>query len=194
RSHLKVLYRNILQSDDVELRRRRCAGAKIQLENTLKKYQETEQNGEESYKNMLRRHYAMVHPEATEAEIEEHITNTPNDQVFASAILRKNEASHTVQLVKDRHQDIVEITRMIGELDLLFRQVHELVEEQQESLQKVDEKVMIVNDQLSEGNSELDKSKTIMLSLRTKHRILTLMAIIVLVIIAVIIYFAVRKK
>ncbi|ORX89826.1 t-SNARE [Basidiobolus meristosporus CBS 931.73] len=194
KEHLKVLYRNILQSDDVELRRKRCAGAKQQLESTVKKYRETERNGQENYRNVLRRHYVMVNPEATEVEIEDYVASEPNDQIFASAILRKNNAKATAQLVRDRHQDIVEITRMIVELDSLFRQVHEMVEEQQEIIQHVEEKVVVANDQLSEGNRELDRTKKIMLQLRAKYKMLTLIAIIILVVVAVVIYIAIRKK
>ncbi|KAK9765919.1 hypothetical protein K7432_005360 [Basidiobolus ranarum] len=194
KSNLKDLHRNVLESDDVELRRRRCASAKAQLENTLRRYRETEQIGQENYKNMLRRHYAMVNPEATDNEVEEYIQRDPSGQVFANAILRKNEANQTLQLVKDRHQDIIEITRMINELDSLFRQVHDMVEEQQETIQQVEEKIMITNDHLNDANGELEKSKELISSNRSTYRIMALVALLIVIALAVVIYFTLRKK
>ncbi|KAK9707987.1 hypothetical protein K7432_009887, partial [Basidiobolus ranarum] len=191
KSNLKDLL-NALQSDDVELRRRRWAGARLQLENTLTKYRETEKTGQENYKNMLRRHYALVNPDASDKEVEEYIKRDPSGYVFANAILRQNDAIQTIQLVQDRHQDMFEITRMISELDSLFSEVHEMVEEQQEMIQQVDEKALIANDHLYDANSELEKSKVIMLKASTKYRIMALVALVIVIVVAVIVYFVLK--
>ncbi|KAI9753148.1 MAG: hypothetical protein M4579_005311 [Chaenotheca gracillima] len=110
------------------------AALKRSFDKELQGYQEEERTYQRRYRDQIARQYRIVNPDADAAEVEE-ATNADwgNEGVFQTALKsnRTGAVRSTLDTVRARHTDIVRIEKTLMDLELLFRQLGEVVEVQE---------------------------------------------------------------
>jgi syntaxin 1B/2/3 len=145
----------------LESRSQRDATKKTQAENVkrqfmadIQKYQTTEANFRQRYREVAERQYRIVRPEATDAEVREAIDDAQGQQIFSQALLnsnRRGQARTALTEVQTRHREIQKIEQTMTELAQLFHDMEILVAEQEEPVRHIDEQATQVQGDIEQG-------------------------------------------
>jgi len=166
----------------------------------IQNYQTVEQQYRQKYKQRLERQYKIVKPDATQEEIRAAVDDDSGGQVFSQALMNTNrygESKAAYREVQERHKDIQKIERTLAELAQLFNDMSILVEQQDETLDVIEETAAHVEKDTETGLGYTTKAVDSARAARKKRWICFGLFALLLVIVAIIIAVVVlqnRKK
>ncbi|KAK9703580.1 hypothetical protein K7432_010643 [Basidiobolus ranarum] len=181
-------------SADAQIRKNRHAALKTKFMDSLRSYQNVEIKYKEKYRQMMERQIRIVNPSATDEEIEAALDNGQGG-VFAQAIVNSNrttEARNVYRAVQDRHDDIMKIEKTIIELSNLFQEMQLLVEAQDEVVHQIETQIGEAVIHTGQADKELGGAVNNATSARKKRWCILITVIILIIAIALVIYFQVR--
>ncbi|KAJ1969424.1 hypothetical protein IWQ62_000630 [Dispira parvispora] len=182
-------------SPDASSRKGRATALTRQFQESISNYQQIENTYWQKSRDRLKRQYKVAKPTAGDEEIEQALDDERAGQIFTQSLLtssRMGEARRVLREVESRQQEMRQIEKKALELNALFIQLNEIVNTQQEVIDKIE---VQVNDTVADtmaANEQVEKAVSIRKRTRKKLWILTAVVIILLIAIALILYFTLR--
>lgn len=130
-----------------------------------------------------------VKPDATPQEIET-VLESDNPQIFQQALLQSNrygQANSAYKEVQQRHEDIKRIEQTLTELAQLFNDMAMMIEQQDETINVVEQQAVGVNKDMEDGSRQLDTAVISAKKARRKKWICFWITVLILVIIAAVV-------
>jgi syntaxin 1B/2/3 len=123
----------------------------------------TEFNGRETafkhaVRDQMRREYKIVNPYASQEQIEDAVPNAEPQQMFQQALMQSNrmgQANTTLNAVRQRNEAIKKIESDIVEIARMFKEMENMVVQQEEAVVNIEQKGEEVVDNMDKGNQEL---------------------------------------
>ncbi|KZT67693.1 t-SNARE [Daedalea quercina L-15889] len=173
---------------DARIRNNQTGVLRTKFVELLQNYQQVERDYRQKYKQRVERQFRIVKPDATPEEIDEVVNNVHGggDQVFAQALTsstRYGESRQAYREVQDRHQDILRIERTLEELAQMFNDMSVLVNQQEESIDAINNTAQDVEYNTEQGLKQTEKA---VVHARRARRMRWICFIIVLIICAVV--------
>jgi len=104
----------------------------------MEQYQASQAKYQKQYRENVERQIKIVKPEVTQQEVEETVQSGNADRIFASKLVdRRAAAESALTYIKDRHDEIVKITKSLEELHNLFIDMNVLIQEQGEMINSI---------------------------------------------------------
>ncbi|KAI8913403.1 t-SNARE [Gorgonomyces haynaldii] len=153
------------------------------------KFQKTQNQFKQKYQEKIKREVRIVKPDATEQEVQQAI-QTGN--VFAQQITGRQQKE--LEQVQARHLEIRKIEESVEQLALLFQDMQELLNTQEQQINVINTQVDDVVVQLEQGGKEIQKATQIRENTRKNMRYLVVGGVILVLIIALVVYFMTKKK
>jgi len=187
---IKALERQKVSGRDGQIRKQQTGLVKTKFVEAIQNYQTVEQQHRQKYKQRLERQYKIVKPDASPEEIRAVVEDDNGGQIFSQALLNTNrygESKAAYREVQERHKDIQKIERTLGELAQLFNDMSILVEQQDETLDVIEDTAAHVEKDTEVGLDHTVKAVASGRAARKKRWICFGLIILLLVIIAIII-------
>lgn len=187
---IKALERQRGSARDAQVRKQQTGLVKSKFMEAIQSYQTVEQQHRQKYRQRLERQYKIVKPDATPEEIRAVVEDDNGGQIFSQALLNTNrygESKAAYREVQERHKDIQKIERTLAELAQLFNDMSILVEQQDETLDVIEETAAHVEKDTEAGLGHTMKAVESARSARKKRWICFGLFILLLVIVAIII-------
>ncbi|KAJ2448190.1 hypothetical protein EV183_005563 [Coemansia sp. RSA 2336] len=168
-----------------------CEDVKAMMEgysNVAKKYSS-------QYREKLKTQYRIANPSATEEEIDDAVYNDNAHQAFATAVSNSSKvqsATRVLSNVKQRHDDVKKIEKTIEELAAMIFEMAQMVDEQQEAIDHIEDAIEESSAQVEEGHKAIGQAIVYRKKSRKRAWIFILLAVILLVVIGVVLYFKLR--
>lgn len=197
---IKALERQRAPGRDGEVRKQQTGLVKSKFMEAIQNYQTVEQQYRQKYKQRLERQYKIVKPDATPEEIRAVVEDDNGGQVFSQALLNTNrygESKAAYREVQERHKDIQKIERTLAELAQLFNDMSILVEQQDETLDVIEETAAHVEKDTEAGLGHTYKAVDSARAARKKRWICFGLIILLLLVVAIVIAVVIlnnRKK
>jgi len=194
---IKALERQKVSGRDGQIRKQQTGLVKTKFVEAIQNYQTVEQQHRQKYKQRLERQYKIVKPDASPEEIRAVVEDDNGGQVFSQALLNTNrygESKAAYREVQERHKDIQKIERTLAELAQLFNDMSILVEQQDETLDVIEDTATHVEKDTEAGLSHTMKAVESGRAARKKRWICFGLIVLLLVIIAIIIAIVVTKQ
>ncbi|KAI5308324.1 Plasma membrane t-SNARE, secretory vesicle fusion, partial [Ascosphaera atra] len=160
------------------------------LKAAIESYQKMQVDFRKGFEDQAARQYRIVRPEATEAEVQEAVQDTANQQIFSQALIqsdRRGDAQKVSDLVRQRHADIQKIERDFEELAQMFADLDALVIQQEPAVQQIDEQGQTVVENIGEANQQIDSAIEKAKARNRKKWWCVLIAILIIIVIVVVI-------
>lgn len=197
---IKALERQRASGRDAQVRKQQTGLVKAKFIEAIQNYQTVEQQHRQKYKQRLERQYKIVKPDATPEEIRAVVEDDNGGQVFSQALLNTNrygESKAAYREVQERHKDIQKIERTLAELAQLFNDMSILVEQQDETLDVIEETAAHVEKDTEVGVGHTVQAVESARAARKKRWICFGLLVLILVVVAIVIAVVVlnnRKK
>jgi len=197
---IKALERRGGSGRDGQIRRQQTGLVKSKFVEAIQNYQTVEQQFRQKYKQRLERQYKIVKPDATPEEIRAVVEDDNGGQVFSQALMNSNrygESKAAYREVQERHKDIQKIERTLTELAQLFNDMSILVEQQDETIDTIEDTATHVEKDTEVGLGHTTTAVTSARAARKKRWICFGLLILLLIIVAIVIAVVVinnRKK
>lgn len=197
---IKALERQRASGRDAQVRKQQTGLVKAKFIEAIQNYQTVEQQHRQKYKQRLERQYKIVKPDATPEEIRAVVEDDNGGQVFSQALLNTNrygESKAAYREVQERHKDIQKIERTLAELAQLFNDMSILVEQQDETLDVIEETAAHVEKDTEVGVGHTVQAVESARAARKKRWICFGLFVLILVVVAIVIAVVVlnnRKK
>lgn len=170
------------------------------LRAVITKYREVEAEFRKDFGEQAKRQYAIVNPNATQAELNQ-IADDPQivQQVFQQAMMsgnRQGQARAALTAVQDRDAELQKIEQQIVELAQLMNQMDELVEQQDVQIIEIEQKGEEVVENLDKGNEEMKVAVVTARKTRKKKWICLgiCVTIVVIIVVAVVAYVMINRS
>ncbi|CAG8750338.1 6361_t:CDS:2, partial [Racocetra persica] len=138
-------------------------------------------------KERIARQYKIANPQALQEEIDDYVSNSSNQPVFANAV-RTGEARNALAEVQKRHGDIKQIESTITELVSLVQEMELTVNSQDPIIGDIENNTEKVTTELEQASHDIAKARESSLGARKKKWIFFgIIALVILIIIAIII-------
>ncbi len=137
-----------------------------------------------------------VFPEATEEEVQQAISESDNNQIFAEAVMnsnRRGQAEAALNEVQTRHRDIQQISRTMNELAELFEDMQQLVAEQEPIVATIENKAQEAQQDIEGGVAQTNKAVKSARAMRKKKWWCLLILVIIAVILIAVLVPTLRK-
>ena len=182
------------QRKDLNLCKTQCTSMTKKFSKAISKYQKSQINFKNAERKRLERQYKIVHPEATPEEIDRVLNNDSSDstQIFIQRMLTrsKQEESDTImQETKERHQNIKRLAKSIQELQQLYMDMQNILEEQDEIMIIIGEDIEAAKDDGSNAHDEVRQAVIDKHQARRKWIYLSCFIFVLLLICIMVIYF-----
>ncbi|KAI5289031.1 Plasma membrane t-SNARE, secretory vesicle fusion, partial [Ascosphaera aggregata] len=168
----KTLYRSLIERMKT-LKRAPDAGSSMnsqqigkverRLKGAIESYQKMQVDFRKGYEEQVARQYRIVRPDATDAEVQEAVEDTSNQQIFSQALIqsdRRGDAQKVSALVRQRHADIQKIEHDFEELAQMFTDLNTMIVQQEPAVQQIDEQGQTVVQNVGEANAQIDEAIT----------------------------------
>jgi len=188
---IKALERQGGSGRDGQIKKQQTGLVKSKFVEAIQNYQTVEQQHRQKYKQRLERQYKIVKPDATPDEVRAAVEDdSGGGQVFSQALRNSNrfgESRAAYREVQERHKDIQKIERTLTELAQLFNDMSILVEQQDETVDAIEDAAVHVEKDTEVGLGHTTQAVTSARAARKKRWICFGLMVLLLVIIAVII-------
>ncbi|TEB31267.1 syntaxin [Coprinellus micaceus] len=171
---------------DGQVRKQQTAVVKQKFVEAIQGYQGVEQQYRVKYKQRMERQFKIVKPDASPEEVKAVVNDEGNGQIFQQALLdsRFTSSRAAYREVQERHEDIKRIERTLAELAQLFNDMSILVEQQDETINTIEQQAFNVQKDTEAGLQYTEKAVDSARAARKKRWICFI--IIVVIIIAVV--------
>ncbi|KAF8654074.1 hypothetical protein AX16_003607 [Volvariella volvacea WC 439] len=186
---IKALERQGGQGRDAQIRKQQTALVKSKFVEAIQNYQAVEQQFRTKYKQRMERQYKIVKPDATPEEVRAVVNDEQGGQVFSQAILsnRYTDSQAAYKEVQARHEDIKRIERTLAELAQLFNDMSILVEQQDETINAIQETAATVEKDTEAGLNYTGKAVDSARAARKKRIICFIIFLVILIIVGVVV-------
>jgi len=197
---IKALERQGGSGRDGQIKKQQTGLVKSKFMEAIQNYQTVEQQYRQRYKQRLERQYKIVKPDATPEEVRAVVEDGEGGQVFSQALMSSNrygESKAAYREVQERHKDIQKIERTLAELAQLFNDMSILVEQQDETVNVIEETAAHVEKDTEAGMGHTIKAVVSARGARKKRWICFGLFVLLLIIVAIVIAVIVlnnRKK
>jgi len=198
---IKTLERQGGSGRDGQAKKQQTGLVKAKFVEAIQNYQTVEQQHRQKYKQRLERQYKIVKPDATPEEVRAVVEDDNGGQVFSQALMNSNrygESKAAYREVQERHKDIQKIERTLAELAQLFNDMSMLVEQQDETINVIEETAAHVEKDTEVGLGHTTQAVTSARAARKKRWIcfglFALLLVIIIIIIAVVVVNNSKKK
>lgn len=157
---------------------------------TMNRFQQMQTTYQTKYKQQLERQYLLVKPTATREELDrltegnDGSSRLLNQQIFAMA--NRAQAQKTLAEMKERQHDIQSIEKSLRELHQMFVDMAMIVEQQGETLDKIQDYVASTVEYTEVAAGEMRGAVSRQKSLQKKKWIMVIICIIILIVVGVI--------
>jgi hypothetical protein len=106
-------------------------------------------------------HILIVRPDTTEEEILETTSEGADTRIFQQALMnsdRRGQARGALKNVRQRHTAIQQIEKTMIELQQLFQDLDAIILEQEPGMHNVEQKALDTNENLEQGNVQIDRA------------------------------------
>ncbi|VDB82788.1 unnamed protein product [Peniophora sp. CBMAI 1063] len=192
---IKALERRGGAGRDGQIRKQQTALVKSKFVEAIQNYQQVEQQYRQRYKQRLERQYKIVNPNATPEEVKAVVNDENGGQIFSQALMNSNrygEARSAYREVQERHEDIKRIERTIAELAQLFNDMSILVEQQDETINVIEQTAANVETDVETGLGYTEKAVVSARAARKKRWICFGIAVVIIIIIVVVVVIEVK--
>jgi len=157
---------------------------------------------EKQYRDRLRERtiaqFKLVHPEWSAEELAIALSN-PQTDVFQKALMastRHSRARSALQEVHNRHNEILEIEKKVGDLATLFNELNIMIDLQEKVVDQIDQDTQKTKVTMEDGNKHISRTKGYLVALRRKKWwcLLVVLLIIAVVVIVVVVTQVVNKN
>lgn len=182
---------------DGQIRKQQTALVKSKFVEAIQSYQQVEQQYRTKYKQRMERQFKIVKPDATPDEVRAVVNDESGGQIFSQALMNSNrlgESRAAYREVQERHEDIKRIERTLGELAQLFNDMSILVEQQEETINYIEQTAATVEKDTEAGLKYTETAVVSARAARKKRWICFALLIVILVIIAIVIVVMVKKN
>lgn len=171
------------------LRKQQTAAVKSKFIEAIQNYQNVEQQFQKRYKQQIERQFKIVKPDATPDEVRAVVNDDGGNagQIFSQALMSSNrfgESRAAYREVQERHEDVKRIERTLAELAQLFNDMSILVEQQDETINAIQNTAFSVEKDTEAGRQQTEKAVT---SARNARRLRWVCFWIILVVIIVVV-------
>jgi len=187
---IKALERQGSSDRSGQIKRQQTGLVKSKFVEAIQNYQTVEQQHRQKYKQRLERQYKIVKPDATPDEIRAVVEDDNGGQVFSQALMSSNrygESKAAYREVQERHKDIQKIERTLAELAQLFNDMSILVEQQDETINVIEDTTTHVEKDAEAGLGHTTKAVVSARGARKKRWICFGLLVLLLVIIAIVV-------
>jgi len=187
---IKALERQRISGRDGQIKKQQTALVKSKFVEAIQSYQSVEQQHRQRYKQRLERQYRIVKPDATPEEVRAVVEDDDGGQIFSQALLGANrygESKAVYREVQERHKDIQKIERTLAELAQLFNDMSILVEQQDETIDVIEDTAGHVEKDTEAGLGHTVKAVESARGARRKRWICFGLIVLLLVIIAIVV-------
>jgi syntaxin 1B/2/3 len=129
------------------------------LKNAIRSYREKDNEFTNELRDQAARQYRLVHPDASQAEVNEFVEDPGRDQqVFASALMRagrSGQATTVENAVRQRSDAIKQIESQMMELADLFNDMDNLVVQQEAAVVNIEQKGEEVVENMDKGTEQI---------------------------------------
>ncbi|KAL8957537.1 MAG: hypothetical protein Q9193_005219, partial [Seirophora villosa] len=124
------------------------------LKTAINEYQQVDSDFRKKLSAQMERQYRIVRPEASDAEVQEAVQDTSNNQLLQSN--RRGQSQSALRAVQGRHEAIQKIERQMIELAQLFQDVDAAIVEQEAPVQQIEKQTENTVEHVTGGNKHLD--------------------------------------
>ncbi|KAL1956084.1 hypothetical protein VTO42DRAFT_7679 [Malbranchea cinnamomea] len=205
-SQTKNLYRNLIermksikQMPDAGSPRNTPQIGRVErrLKAAITSYQKVQTDFRKGLEEQMARQYRIVRPDATDAEVQEAVQDTSNQQIFSQALIqsdRRGDAQKVSQMVRARHAEIQKIERDLIELAQMFTDLDTLVVQQDPATIQIDERGEEIQNNVVKANEEIKGAIEKARARNRKKWWCLLIVVIIIIIIALAVGLAVGLK
>ncbi|PGH28048.1 hypothetical protein AJ80_00303 [Polytolypa hystricis UAMH7299] len=198
-SQTKNLYRNLIermkvikQSPDAGSQRNAPQIGRVErrLKQAITTYQKVQTDFRKGLEQQMARQYRIVRPDATDAEVQEAVQDTSNQQIFSQALIqsdRRGDAQKVSQMVRARHEEIQKIERDFVELAQMFQDLDNLVVQQEAPVVRIDEGAEEATTNVVKANEEIKGAIDKARARNRKKWWCVLICLLIIIVIAVVI-------
>ncbi|KAJ2785494.1 hypothetical protein GGI15_001888 [Coemansia interrupta] len=162
----------------------------------ISRYRQMEHESSKRQRARLERQYKIVRPDATDEEARQAAESDHAAQIFSQAVVgssRTQEARRVLQDVQLRQEQIQNIEKSIIQLAEMFNEVSAMVNQQQQQIDDIEAAVEQTHTHIEEGYKETQKAVVQVKKSRKKKWWLLALVFVLLVAIALVLYFKLRK-
>jgi len=123
-------------------------------------YQSLQNKHNEEMRSIVKNQVLIVKPNATEDEVEQ-VIQSGSDQIFITNSARGRAAQDSLNYIKDRHNEILQLEKSLEEVHQLFVDMAVLVKEQSEKLNRIAFQVQNVKRDVLAATDELKQAQRI---------------------------------
>lgn len=145
---------------DTQIRKNQLAVVRKHFLDAIQNYQRVEHEGDMRSRLHISKQLHIVKPDATQDEVQEFIEGG-GQQVFAEALTtstRYGESRLAYKEVQDRQRDVQRMEKTLGELAQLFNDMAILVEQQDQTINAVEQTAVDVNDNTRAALGETEQA------------------------------------
>jgi syntaxin 1B/2/3 len=164
---------------------------------TLTDYQNAQKRNRDASRDRFVRQYKIVNPNASPEEIDAKLQGSGSGQLFSNQLLestRSQRAKLALQQVEERHKEVERLGQSIVQVNQLFLDLQRMVDQQGETLDRIEDNVNSAAVQLEQGNTHLEKAVDSARAARRKRWCLFILFMIILIVIVVVILINVLPK
>ncbi|KDR74011.1 hypothetical protein GALMADRAFT_71275 [Galerina marginata CBS 339.88] len=174
---------------DGQVKKQQAAFIKSKFVAAIQNYQSVEQQYRSKYKERMGRQFKIVKPDATPDEIRAVVNDEQGGQVFSQAVMNTNYAGSRAAYreVQERHEDVKRIERTLTELAQLFNDMSVLVEQQEETVDAIQNQAIEVEKDTEAGAKHVDEATEHARRARQKRWICFFIILVILIIVGVVV-------
>ncbi|KAH8117351.1 t-SNARE [Phellopilus nigrolimitatus] len=196
KNRIKALQTQPVDLKSANMRKPQIDLVRSKFMDAIKKYQSEEKVYRDKYKVRMARQFRIVKPDATEEEVAEVVNGDQNVQIFAQAAVgnRYADSQSAYREVQQRHEEIKRIERTMVELAQLFTDMSLLVEQQDDTINIIEQNAETAAGDIEAGKGYTDKAVVSARGYRKKRWICLFLTLIILIIIGVAVGIEVSKN
>lgn len=179
----------------IRLRKDNLAMLANRFVKTAKSYDRMQRDSRAKYRSLMVRQYKIVHPKATEAEMEALMhsieTGTAHQRVFAMAV--REDAKMELERMRARADDMKVIEGSIQALARMFSQMAQLIEAQGSLVNRIEHSVATAEDYTAKSKQSMEKAVVSQKSIQKKKWIMATVIFVVVLLFALLIFMILKS-
>ncbi|EJD36265.1 t-SNARE [Auricularia subglabra TFB-10046 SS5] len=192
---IKDLERQGGSGRDAQVKKQQTAFVKSKFVEAIQNYQQIEQQSRTKYKQRMERQFKIVKPEASPEEVRAVVNDESGGQIFSQALMNSNrygESRAAYREVQERHADIKKIEKTLTELAQLFQDMSVLVEQQDETINVIQNNAVNIDQDVQMGYKDTEKAVDSARGARKKRWICFWITIVILIVVVLVVLFTVK--
>jgi t-SNARE complex subunit (syntaxin) len=173
-------------SAQLRIRKAQCERLRSQLNDMMMLFNQTQIEYKSRVSRRVKRHLQMTGQNVSDSQIDEMLDSKASDIFYRQLNPISVEGRMAIEDATNRHQEILDIEKSIGELQEIFEDIFQLVHQQGEIVNHIESNVDAAHEYTNSGNAKV-KSAVIhkKSAMRKKLCVITLVIAILLILIIV---------